>query len=101
MTRLWPLILVTLAKYVFVTPRTIGAVHSKILFPSRCCMRQGTPPVNEAHQGPSRPRLTGPNYRGYPSSEGFDIPLEFEPFSPGRIEARLLLERMPFPKRAA
>ena len=44
-----------------------------------CCIRQGPPPMNEAHQGPSRPWLTGPNHRGYPSIKGFDIPLESEP----------------------
>ena len=63
---------------------------------SMCCIWQGPPPVNEAHQGPSRPWLTGPNHRGYPSSEGFDIPLEYndstvpepDPVSPGCIEAR-------------
>eukprot|EP00963_Diacronema_lutheri_P004996 scaffold363_cov331-Pavlova_lutheri.AAC.117 len=64
--------------------------------PCLCCIRQWPPPVNEAHQGPSRPWLTGPNHRGYPSSKGSDIPLEYndstvpepEPVSPGRIEAR-------------
>eukprot|EP00963_Diacronema_lutheri_P004583 scaffold347_cov420-Pavlova_lutheri.AAC.5 len=61
-----------------------------------CCIGQVPPPVNEAHQGPSRPWLTGPNHRGYPLSKGSYIPLEYndstvpepEPVSPGRIEAR-------------